>query len=140
MSVRQAGELWLKSCDGAGLERATVDQYRQHLTLHIEPFVGTLKLNKVTVPVVRAFQETLRENGRSAAMVKRVTVSLGSILSDSLDRGLVARNAVHELRRRRKGGAKPENARRRAWLMAWTFRPWKRCAPFWAPRRAATGR
>ena len=33
VTVKEAGDLWLKSCDSAGLERATIDQYRQHLTL-----------------------------------------------------------------------------------------------------------
>lgn len=108
ISVKEAGDLWLKSCDSAGLERATTDQYRQHLTLHIEPFIGAAKLSKITVPAVRAFQEELRENGRSPAMIKRVTVSLGSILSDAQERGLVVRNAVHEMSKRRKGGATVE--------------------------------
>src|SRR5690606_27191163 len=59
-------------------------------------------------PAVRDLQEKLREAGRSAAMIKRVTVSLGSILSDAQERGLVVRNAVHEMSKRRKGGAKAE--------------------------------
>lgn len=108
ITVKEAGELWLKSCDNAGLERATTDQYRQHLRIHIEPMIGGTKLSKITAPAVRAFQEQLRENGRSAAMIKRVTVSLGSILSDAQERGLVVRNAVHEMSKRRKGAAASE--------------------------------
>ncbi|MGA0565098.1 tyrosine-type recombinase/integrase [Ancylobacter sp. VNQ12] len=108
VAVKEAGELWLKSCDAAGLERSTLDQYGQHLRLHIAPLIGETKLSKITVPVVRAFQEQLREQGRSPAMIKRVTVSLGSILCDAQERGLVVRNAVSEMSKRRKGGAKPE--------------------------------
>ncbi len=108
VTVKEAGDLWLKSCDAAGLERSTLDQYEQHLRLHIEPTIGAMKLSKLTVPAVRAFQEELREKNRSAAMIKRVTVSLGSILSDAQERGLVVRNAVHEMAKRRNGGAKAE--------------------------------
>lgn len=36
------------------------------------------------------------------------TASLGSILSDAQERGLVVRNAVHEMSKRRKGGTKAE--------------------------------
>lgn len=108
VAVKEAGELWLKSCDAAGLERSTLDQYGQHLRLHIAPLIGETKLSKVTVPFVRTFQEQLREQGRSPAMIKRVTVSLGSILSDAQERGLVVRNAVSEMSKRRNGGAKPE--------------------------------
>lgn len=104
VTVAEAGRLWLASCDAAGLERSTTDQYRQHLELHIVPHIGSVKLSKITVPSVRAFQEELRGNGRSQAMIKRVTVSLGSVLSDAQERGLVVRNAVHEMSKRRKGG------------------------------------
>lgn len=108
VTVKEAGDLWLKTCDAAGLERSTLDQYESHLRLHIQPTIGATKLSKITVPAIRAFQETLREEGRSAAMIKRVTVSLGSILSDAQERGLVVRNAVHEMSKRRKGGANAE--------------------------------
>lgn len=104
VTVKQAGDLWLKSC--AGLERSTLDQYDQHLRLHIAPTIGSLKLSQITVPAVRAFQEDLQDSGRSEAMIKRVTVSLGSILSDAQERGLIVRNPVKEMRRRRSGTEK----------------------------------
>ncbi|MAA98686.1 MAG: site-specific integrase [Stappia sp.] len=103
VTVAEAGKLWISSGTAAGLERTTLDQRRQHLELHLTPFLGAVRLNKLTVPAVRAFQDDLREAGRSAAMVARVTVSLGSILSDAQERGLVVRNAVHEMKSRRKG-------------------------------------
>lgn len=116
VTVKEAGDFWLKSCSRAGLERATTDQYEQHLRLHIGPMIGAVKLNKITVPAVRAFQEQLREQGRSAAMIKRVTVSLGSILSDAQERGLTVRNAVHEMSKRRGNGASKAEKRQKARL------------------------
>ncbi|MEH7909880.1 site-specific integrase [Rhizobium laguerreae] len=62
-----------------------------------------MKLTKVTAPWIRSFQDDLRGKGRTPAMVKRVTVSLGSILADAQGRGLVVRNAVHELSKARSG-------------------------------------
>lgn len=103
ITISEAGKLWLKSGAAAGLERTTLDQRRQHLDLHITPFIGTTKLTKVTAPFVRTFQDKLRDEARSPAMIKRVTVSLGSILADAQSRGLVVRNAVHELSRARTG-------------------------------------
>ncbi|WP_037470639.1 tyrosine-type recombinase/integrase [Sinorhizobium fredii] len=103
ITIEEAGKLWLKSGDAAGLERTTIDQRRQHLNLHIVPLAGAVKLTKVTAPWLRSFQDDLREKGRSAAMVKRITVSLGSILADAQGRGLVVRNAVHELSKARSG-------------------------------------
>lgn len=103
ITIEEAGKLWLKSGDAAGLERTSMDQRRQHLDLHIKPFAGAVKLTKVNVPWIRTFQDKLRDNGRSPAMIKRVTVSLGSILADAQGRGLVVRNAVHELSKARSG-------------------------------------
>lgn len=103
ITLEEAGKLWLRSGDAAGLERTTIDQRKQHLNLHIVPLAGSVKLTKVTAPWLRSFQDELREKGRSAAMVKRVTISLGSILADAQGRGLVVRNAVHELSKARSG-------------------------------------
>lgn len=108
ITVDAAGTLWLKSGAAEGLERTTLDQRRQHLNLHIKPFIGNTKLNKLTVPSIRAFQDTLRENGRSPAMVKRVTVSLGSILADAQLRGHSIRNPVHEMSRAKSSRVKVE--------------------------------
>ncbi|MEY9782298.1 tyrosine-type recombinase/integrase [Sinorhizobium fredii] len=103
VTIEEAGKLWLKSGDAARLERTSMDQRRQHLNLHIVPLAGAVKLTKITAPWVRSFQDDLREKGRSAAMIKRITVSLGSILADAQGRGLVVRNAVHELSKARSG-------------------------------------
>lgn len=97
VTVAEAGKLWLASCDG--LERTTRDQYRQHLELHIVPFIGKRKLTDITMPAVRAFLDKLREEGRSDAMVRAVRVSLGSLLSDAQERGLTMRNAVKDIGR-----------------------------------------
>jgi len=97
ITLKDAAENWITSCRSAGLEQGTLDQYRQHVNLHIVPFIGRDKLSKVTVPFVRAFEDTLRKNNRSPAMVRAVRVSLGALLSDAQERGLVVRNAVREL-------------------------------------------
>ncbi|OQP86035.1 site-specific integrase [Rhizobium rhizosphaerae] len=115
ITIGEAGLLWLRSADAAGLERTTIDQRKQHLNLHIVPLAGSVKLTKITAPWIRAFQDEMREKGRSAAMIKRVTVSLGSILADAQGRGLVVRNAVHELSKAR-SGSKASEKRTRARL------------------------
>ena len=111
VTVKEAGEDWIRSGQGAGLERTTTDQYRQHLDLHIVPFLGRTKLSQITVPIVRKFQDELLEAGRSPAMVKRVVGSLGALLADAQERGRVAHNAVREMSgRRAKGKVRPGRA------------------------------
>lgn len=116
ITVKAAGDKWITSCENAGLERSTIDQYRNHLDLHIDPYIGRTLLSKLGVPMVRAFQDKLREEGRSPAMVKRVTVSLGSIIADAQERGHAARNAVREMSKRRGGKARKGERRQKARL------------------------
>jgi integrase len=101
-TVAEAGELWIKDAEGR-LERATVESYRQHLDQHIAPYIGTLRLSQLSVPVARHFMDKLRTERRSAAMIKRVVGDLGSILADAQERGLAVQNVVRSLSRRRKG-------------------------------------
>lgn len=100
-SVNQAGKLWIAAKDRAGRERSTIDQYRQHLELHITPFIGDTRLNALTMPILRKFEDDLLDNGRSPAMVRKIVVSLGSLIADAQERGMVARNVVREMRGRR---------------------------------------
>lgn len=124
-TVREAGEAWIRSGEAAGLERATLDAYRQHLKFHIVPFIGRTRLAQLSVSTVRAFQDRLRSGDaslpdddprkppRSPAMVKRVTGSLGSLLADAHERGQVARNVVREMSRRQPRGKARQGERRR---------------------------
>lgn len=100
-TVAQAGAFWIASGENAGLERSTVNQRRRHLRLHIEPLLGATLLSRLSVPVIRGFEDDLRAAGVSAAMVRKVLVSLGGILADAQERGLVAKNPVRDMRARR---------------------------------------
>jgi integrase len=101
-TVAKAAELWLASCDAHGLERTTVTAYRQHVDLHIIPILGALRLTQVTVPLVRGFEDRLRQDGRSSAMVRKARRSLGALLADAQERGLVGQNVVRSLYTRRR--------------------------------------
>jgi integrase len=112
ITVEAAGKLWLAARERAGRERTTIDQYRQHLELHIAPFIGETRLNALTMPALRQFEDRLLDEGRSPAMVRKVVVSLGSLIADAQERGLVARNVVREMRGRR--GSSDRRAEKRA--------------------------
>ena len=111
VTVKEAGDMWIASAKRAGLERTTLDQYLQHLRLHIEPMLGRTLLSRLNAPTVRAFEDRLRDEGRSPTLTRYVVRSLGALLADAQERGLVVRNTVRELRGRRKRGA---DARREA--------------------------
>ncbi|WP_456770940.1 tyrosine-type recombinase/integrase [Bradyrhizobium sp. USDA 4448] len=115
VTVAEAGKLWLATCEKNKLERTTIDGYKQHLELHIEPLLGLEKLSDLSTPTIREFEDRLstdKENPRSPALVRKVRGSLGAILSDAQERGLVARNAVRELRSGRRRGKERRADRR----------------------------
>ena len=108
ITVTEAGRLWLASRDAAGVERTTLASYREHLTLHIVPLIGGTKLAMLTAPLVRAFEDRLRQD-RSPAMVRKLLVTLSSILADAQDRGLVAQNVARNRRARNTGDARQKH-------------------------------
>jgi integrase len=103
IAVAEAGRLWIASGEAAKLERTTLGQYQQHLDLHIAPVIGAVRLAQLTAPMVRAFEDQIRAD-RSPAMVRKILGSLGAILADAQERGLVAQNVVRSLRGRRRRG------------------------------------
>jgi integrase len=115
LTVAEAGKLWIASAEKNKLERTTIDGYKQHLGLHIEPFLGSTKLSDLSTPMVREFEDKLaadKENPRSPGLIRKVRGSLGAILSDAQERGLVARNVVRELRSTRQRGKERRTERR----------------------------
>jgi integrase len=113
VTVAEAGKLWLAGCEAAGLERSTVDYYRQHLDRHIVPLLGAVKLSRLGVPMVRGFEDKLAVD-RSQTMVRKARVSLGALLTDAQERGLVGQNVVRALRARRRRGKDAHAAARQS--------------------------
>lgn len=111
-TVKQAGAFWIASGEASGLERSSINQRKRHLKFHIEPLIGQTLLSKLTVPAVREFEDRLREEGRSPAMIKKVLGSLGSILADAQERGLTVRNPVKDMRGTRRRGAERQAEKR----------------------------
>ena len=102
ITLREAGKQWIEAAEAKGeLERTTIDQMRQHVNLHLVPFIGSKRLTDITVNIVLDLETQLREAKRSKDMVKRVLVTLGAILADAHLRGQAARNAVRDLKRGR---------------------------------------
>jgi integrase len=98
VTVAEAADLWLAHCKAEGLERSTTNQREQHIRLHIGPFLGKQKLSRLTAPMVRAFLNDLRDNGRSEAMRRKVLTNLKTILTHAQEAGLVAHNVARGIR------------------------------------------
>jgi integrase len=101
-TIQKAGEDWIAGSEAKGLERATVKQYREHLNIHIVPFLGDIKLSDLTAPMVRQFENKLRETGRSQSLTRMILSSLGALIAEAVEHGNAAKNPVRDLRRNRK--------------------------------------
>jgi integrase len=112
VTVKEAADSWIKAAEAHGLERATIKQYREHVDQHITPFIGRAKLSELNAQAVRKFEDKLRQQGRSPAMLRKVIGSLGSLLADAQEQGLSARNPVRDLRRNRRRGKERDAERR----------------------------
>jgi len=112
-TVIKAGEQWIAQAETDGLERASIRQYRQHLDLHIRPFLGLNKLAELTPAAVQSFRSVLIGQGRSRVLAGMVVSSLGSILAEAMTRGQVARNVVREQARGDRRRARVEQRHKR---------------------------
>jgi integrase len=96
ITVGEAGDLWLAQAESDGLERSTLGQYRPHLELHIKPLIGAVRLAEFSPGMVQSFRNDLVAGGRSRAMVRKVLVTLGTLLANAMTAGKVARNVVRD--------------------------------------------
>jgi integrase len=104
MSIRvaEAGRHWIANAQENNLERTTIEHYQYLLDAHIAPFLGAVKLSRLTEPMVKEFRSKLidgaaapdGESGikRSSSMVTRVVRALSMILADAMEAGSVAQN------------------------------------------------
>jgi integrase len=122
ITVAEAGRHWIKTGEGNSLERATLDEYRRHLDMHIAPYLGSVKLSKLTAPMVSEFRTKLRDGtaapgeevgkARSPAMVKKIIGSLSSLLAEAHEAGYVAQNVARSLTNRKKKRTKAAQRRK----------------------------
>jgi hypothetical protein len=98
ITLVEAFERWIEHCEAEGLEYSTVKQRRQHLNLHIRPFVGVRRLSELTAPMIYKFDAQLRKAGRSLAMRRKVVANIKTALSFAQGRGLVAQNVARAVR------------------------------------------
>jgi len=96
ITVAKAAEDWLAYVGGEGRERSTLEQYEQHVRLHILPRIGNEKLTRLTTPRMEALRDGLIKS-MSRPMAKKVLKSVKAILKDAKRRGNVAQNVAADV-------------------------------------------
>jgi integrase len=98
VTLAEAFERWIQHCEAEGLEFGTIKQRRQHLNLHIRPFIGGRRLSELTMPAIHQFDTQLRKAGRSLAMRRKVLTNVKTALTFAQSQGLVAQNVARSVR------------------------------------------
>jgi integrase len=104
LTVAEVGNAWVEHAKLEGRERATVVQYRSHVSLHLVPLMvgedrrsyvelGAVKLADLTTPFVEAVRVALLRK-LSRAMAKKAFVSFRAILAYAMRKGLAAQNVA----------------------------------------------
>jgi integrase len=109
ITVAAAAESWLAHAEAEGLERATIENYRQHVRLHILPRIGKVKLAALTPDKVKAFRDSLLEN-LSRDLARKVVTSTKTMLKVAKHGHMVADLKIKQ-RKREDGNGKPEKGR-----------------------------
>lgn len=71
-TVAEAWQEWIDDCEASGLEKSTVRQRGQHLNHQVRPFIGSIKLSNLTMPIIYDFDCKLRDAGQSLPMRRKV--------------------------------------------------------------------
>lgn len=82
LTISEAADVWINRVEADERERTTVRQYRQHVSLHIAPRIGGLKLAQLTPAHIEAFRDDLLKS-LSRALARKVLTSLKSLLKAS---------------------------------------------------------
>jgi integrase len=104
ITVAKCFEQWIEHCEAEDLEFGTIRQRRQHLRLHVAPFIGREKLSDLTTPRIHKFDAELRDAGRSIAMRRKVLTNLKTAISFAQGRGEVAQNVARGVSLRKEDG------------------------------------
>ena len=79
ITIAEAADAWIKRVESDGRERSTVDQYRQHVRIHIVPRLGKIKLSALTAKTLEQFRDDLLAK-LSRPLARKVLTSVKSLL------------------------------------------------------------
>lgn len=91
ITVADAAKLWLERGEAEGLERATLSSYK-NLAHHINEALGSVKLSKLTTPMVAQFKDRLLKTCLTRRTAAGILGALKAIISNAQIIGHVAHN------------------------------------------------
>lgn len=111
VTVSEAADVWLASCEASGCDRGTLKTYREIANRHIKPQIGAEKLSRLSAPRVVEFRDAMMLT-RSHVMAGKAVRHLSMILAEAMRRGLVAQNVARAVKVKRPRGEQQKLAKR----------------------------
>lgn len=93
VTVAKAAQLFLEAKTLEGIGLSTYKQYEQHVRIHINPRLGSVKLSKLSAADVWAFLDDMLQDN-SKIMTQYVLQRLNQIIKFAMTRQLVGRNVI----------------------------------------------
>ncbi len=87
---------WLKYKE-PNIRHSTFEQYQGHIRNHLLPYFGNTKINRINFNAIEKFIAYGREKGIIPATLRKLLVTLGSILRYAVQRKFLESNPVREM-------------------------------------------
>lgn len=87
-------DYWLENGVRAKRKPATYDRHESVVRLHIKPVLGSQTLHTLTVPILDAYFNRLRQDGCSDSSLKHIRTTLRAALSYAMRQQLLVQNVV----------------------------------------------
>ena len=105
ITVAEAAEQWLQAGKLNNLERSTLAQYHSHVTHHIVPLIGRVKLSDLSSPRVQRFADDLLAQANirdgdvtvSRSTARKVLVSLKQLLRHAQRQGTISKDPARPI-------------------------------------------
>jgi integrase len=110
VTVAEAANVWLASCEAGGCDRGTLKTYRE-IANHVTAELGSEKLSRLSAPRVVEFRDKMMLT-RSHPMAAKAVRHLSMILGEAMRRGLVAQNVARAVKVKRPRGDMQKLAKR----------------------------
>ena len=96
ITVAEACERWLRTCEQKERSRSTLTNYRRMVNHHIVPLIGGEKLARLTQPRIEDYRDELLKRSTRYTTDKAI-VALKAVLDEAVRRGLVAQNVARPI-------------------------------------------
>jgi len=94
ITLREWLDIWLDTYKKTKLARSTMDTYESHISIHLKPYLGAIKLQDLKTETIQKMYNFKFNNGEglSAVTIKRIHVTLKQALEKAVELNYIHKN------------------------------------------------